>query len=94
MPRAMAVIQDVLKSDLPDAEKHATVLDLDQVTGLKLDKVLEKESIPPEIQEKVDARIKARENKNWALSDQLRDEIQVLGYMVQDSKEGMKVIKQ
>ena len=94
MPRAMAVIQEVLKSDLPDAEKYATVLDLDQVTGLKLDKVIEKESIPPEIQEKVDARIKARENKNWVLSDQLRDEIQALGYMVQDSKEGMKVIKQ
>lgn len=94
MPRAMAVIQEVLKSDLPDAEKYATVLDLDQVTGLKLDKVIEKESIPPEIQEKVETRIKARENKNWALSDQLRDEIQALGYIVQDSKEGMKVIKQ
>ena len=94
MPRAMAVIQDVLKSDLPDAEKYATVLDLDRVTGLQLDKVLEKESIPPEVQEKVDARIKAREDKDWALSDQLRDEIQALGYMVQDSKEGMKVIKQ
>ncbi|MEH0018536.1 MAG: cysteine--tRNA ligase [Desulfobacter sp.] len=94
MPRAMAVIQDVLKSDLSDAEKYATVLDLDRVTGLKLDKVMEKESVPPEVQEKVDARIKARENKDWALSDQLRDEIQALGYMVQDSKEGMKVIKQ
>ena len=94
MPRAMSVIQEVLKSDLPNAEKYATVLDFDQVTGLKLDKVLEQESLPPEIQEKVDARNKARENKNWALSDQLRDEIQALGYTIQDSKEGMKVIKQ
>ncbi|MCG8686359.1 MAG: cysteine--tRNA ligase [Desulfobacterales bacterium] len=94
MLRAMAVIQDVLKSDLTNAQKYATVLDFDQVTGLKLDKVIEKEVIPPEIQEKVDARIKAREDKNWALSDQLRDEIQALGYIVQDSKEGMKVIKQ
>ena len=94
MPRAMAVIQDVLKSDLSDAEKYATVLDFDRVTGLELDKVLEQAAIPPEVQEKVDARIKARENKDWALSDQLRDEIQALGYMVQDAKEGMKVIKQ
>ncbi len=94
MPRAMAVIQEVLKSDISDADKYATVLDLDRVTGLQLDKVLENESIPPEIQEKVDARIKARDSKNWALSDQLRDEIQALGYMVRDSNEGMKVIKQ
>lgn len=94
MPRAMAVIQEVLKSDLPNGEKYATVLDFDQVTGLKLDKVIEEESISSEIQEKIDDRIKARKNKNWALSDQLRDEIKALGYMVQDSKEGMKVIKQ
>ena len=94
MPRAMAVIQETLKSDLSDAQKYATVVDFDRVTGLELDKVLEKASIPPEVQEKVDARIKAREEKNWALSDQLRDEILALGYMVQDSKEGMKVIKQ
>ena len=94
MPRAMAVIQEVLKSDLPDAQKVATVLDFDRITGLELDKVIEKASIPPEVQEKVDARTKAREDKNWALSDQLRDEILALGYMVQDSKEGMKVIKQ
>ena len=87
------MIQELLKSDLPDAEKYATVLDFDQVTGLKLDEILEQESLPPEIQEKVDARIKAREDKNWALSDQLRDEIQALGYTIQDSKEGMKVIK-
>ena len=50
--------------------------------------------IPDHIQEKVNARIKAREDKDWAMSDQLRDEIQSLGYMVQDSKDGMKVIKQ
>lgn len=94
MPRAMAVIQEVLKSDLPDAQKYATVLDFDGITGLELDKVLEQDALPPEVQEKVDARIKAREDKNWALSDQLRDEILALGYMVQDSKAGMEVIKQ
>ncbi len=93
MPRAMAVIQEVLKSDLPDEKKYATILDFDKVTGLKLDSVVEQEKIPDHIQDKVDARIKAREDKDWAMSDQLRDEIQDLGYMVQDSKDGMKVIK-
>ena len=93
MPRALAVMQEVLKSDLPDEEKYATILDFDKVTGLQLDKVVDQEEIPINIQEKVGARIKARAEKDWAMSDQLRDEIESLGYMVQDSKDGMKVIK-
>ena len=39
------------------------------------------------------ARKKAREAKDFATSDRLRDEIEALGYMVQDVKDGMKVIK-
>jgi len=93
MPRAMAVIQELLKSDLSEEEKYATILDFDKVTGLKLDAIAKQEKIPDHIQEKMDARIKAREDKDWAMSDQLRDEIQNLGYMVQDAKDGMKVIK-
>ncbi len=93
MPRAMAVIQEVLKSDLSDAEKYATILDFDKVTGLCLETVADKDEIPAQIQGKMDARIQARADKDWAMSDQLRDEIEALGYMVQDSKEGMKVIK-
>jgi cysteinyl-tRNA synthetase len=52
------------------------------------------EEIPAAIQTLVDARIQARADKDWALSDQLRDQIQEQGYAVQDTKDGMKVIKQ
>jgi cysteinyl-tRNA synthetase len=41
----------------------------------------------------VDQRRQARQSKDWAASDRLRDEIQALGYRVQDTPEGMKVIK-
>ena len=34
MPRAMAVVQEVLKSNLSDGEKLATVLDFDRVSGV------------------------------------------------------------
>jgi cysteinyl-tRNA synthetase len=49
--------------------------------------------LPPEVQQLVEARQKAREDKQWDASDRLRDEIQDLGYAVQDTPEGMKVIK-
>lgn len=38
-------------------------------------------------------RVSARANKNWAESDKLRDEISGLGWTVQDSKDGYKLVK-
>ena len=94
MPRAMAVVQEALKSDVPPREKLAVVLDFDAVLGFDLARVGEAPALPRDIQEKAAAREKARREKNWALSDQLRDELQALGYVVQDGKDGMKVFKQ
>ena len=93
MPRAMAVLQEMLKSGLNAAEKYGTVLDFDRVLGLDLDQVSQTEDLPEEVQKLVEARISAREAKDFAASDRLRDELQALGYMVQDAKDGMKVIK-
>ncbi len=93
MPKAMAVVQQMLKSDISPEEKIATILDFDKVLGFNLDMAERKESLPEEIQEIVSQRTKARKEKNWALSDQLRDKLQELGYVVQDTKDGMKVFK-
>jgi cysteinyl-tRNA synthetase len=35
----------------------------------------------------------ARANKNWTESDKLRDEIAARGWIVQDSKDGYKLVK-
>lgn len=93
MPKALAVMQEILKSELAPADKLATVLDFDRVLGLDLDKVDDELSLPPEIKALLEARKQARTNKEWAESDRLRDEIQSKGYIVQDSKDGMKVLK-
>ena len=93
MPQAMAAVQDLLKSDLAPGAKLATAFNFDQILGLALDKVGEAEQLPHEVQQLVNARAEARQAKNWALSDQLRDQIQSLGYTVQDSAQGMKVFK-
>lgn len=92
MPRAMAVIQELLKSGIPAGEKYATILDFDRVLGLDLDQADKPEELPAEVGQLVEARRKAREAKNWAESDRLRDEIQALGYTVKDTREGMKVM--
>ena len=93
MPRAMAVVQEMLKSSMGDDDKHATILDYDRVLGLSLDQVDKPEELPQEIKNLVAERQAARDAKDWAASDRLRDTIQDLGYLVQDTKGGMQVIK-
>jgi cysteinyl-tRNA synthetase len=93
MPRAMAVVQEMLKSALGDADKFAMIKDYDRVLGLSLDQVTEPEALPAEVQKLVEERSAARAAKDWSTSDRLRDAIQELGYAVHDTKEGMKVLK-
>jgi cysteinyl-tRNA synthetase len=89
----MAVIQEMLKSNVGDTEKRTTILDFDRVLGLRLDQLDKAPALPEAVQKRVDARIKAREAKDFAASDQLRAEIEMQGYQVQDTKDGMKVVK-
>jgi hypothetical protein len=41
----------------------------------------------------VQQRVAARANKDWAESDKLREEIAALGWSVQDSKDGYKLVR-
>ena len=93
MPQALAVVQELLKSELDAGAKLATVFDYDRVLGLDLDKLSDTQTLPSDVQVLVEARRQARQDKNWARSDQLRDQIQSMGYVVQDSPQGMKVFK-
>ena len=51
----------------------------------------EKDELPDEIKKLMDARAEARKNRNWALSDELRDAIRAAGYILEDTKQGQKV---
>ena len=93
MPRAMAVVQELLKSELTAVDKMATLYDFDRVMGFGLEQVDHEESLPEDIRKMADERLKARADKNWALSDELRDAIQDRGYLVQDTSQGTRVFK-
>ncbi len=61
--------------------------------GLRLDQLDQDQALPEAVQKLVAARQQARQNKDFATSDQLRAEIEALGYQVQDTPDGMNVIK-
>ena len=54
---------------------------------------LEETKPPDEAIALAEKRQQARADKDWAKSDKLRDEIAALGWTVQDTKEGQKLIK-
>ncbi len=51
------------------------------------------EEIPEEVKKIADERFAARQNKDWATSDILREKLAALGYTVKDSKTGYELIK-
>ncbi|MFA4941740.1 MAG: cysteine--tRNA ligase [Patescibacteria group bacterium] len=92
MPKALAIVQKLLKSKLKPGDKLATVLDFDKVLGLNL-KESTREITLAGIAEIRKEREMARKNKDFKKSDELRDEIEKLGYRVEDTSEGMKIFK-
>ncbi len=50
--------------------------------------------VPGEVLRLIDERDRARMRKDWAASDSLRQQIEVLGWLVQDTPEGQKVVRQ
>jgi len=93
MPEALAVVWKLIKSDLSAEEKWATLLEMDKVLGLNLDKEIKKEEIPKEVESLAQKRQEARVNKDWGESDKLRDLIRKKGYLVEDLEKSYKIRK-
>ena len=90
-PRALALLWDIFRDkNISNADKKATVLDFDKVLGLGFENVKE-EVIPGNIKELVKKREQARQNKDFKKSDELRKEINSLGYEIKDTEQGQKV---
>ncbi len=93
MSEALAVVWELSKdSNISGADKLATLYDFDKVLGLGFE-LLSPIEIPDEIQTLLEERESARENKDFTRSDELRSQIESLGYLVNDTPEGPVVSK-
>lgn len=91
-PRALQVVRDVEKStELSDGEKAAFLIWADQFLALDITRVPEVIEIPLEVQQLIAKRSEARANKQWQLSDEIRDQVAVLGWAIKDTAEGQTV---
>lgn len=94
VPRALAVLWELVKSDLPPANLRATVDSFDTVLGLGLREWKPVVSdIPEDIRALVDERERARLERNWAQADEIRKALIARGWKVEDRKEGQRVVE-
>jgi cysteinyl-tRNA synthetase len=90
----IATMWELLKNpNIADADKRATILEFDRVLGLGLSEKAEAIEIPVDVQVILDQRTIARDNKDWKLADELRDQIAELGFVVKDTGNGQEVSK-
>ncbi len=88
LPQSLAVVSEMLKSKLSNADKLATIIDFDSVLGLEL-----VEKIPDEILALANEREEARASKDWSRSDELRQVIEEQGYLLKDGPGGFTLMK-
>lgn len=97
MPEAMAVLWDMLKDENLDFNnKLYLAYDFDRIFGLELDKVKEETNvaeIPEEIILLSEQRTEAKRNKDYKLSDEIREIIKEKGYDILDKKDGVEIKK-
>ena len=95
MPLAMSYVWELAKFEKKNIEVAKLLAKFDTVLGLKIDEKNQEKSveIPQEIKELLEQRKIARENKDWAKSDELRNLIAQNGYIVKDTKQGQTVEK-
>ena len=80
---------DILKENTSDNTKIKVIKEYEKVLSLDLFKE-EKVDVDDEIIKKIEERTKAKQEKNYALADEIRKELEEKGIRLIDTKEGTK----
>ncbi len=89
LPKALSVVWE----NIDDLNKE-TLDTIDSVLGLQLSRYKEEDiEVPENIQSLVNKREELRKAGNWEEADKVRQEVEGLGYQIEDTKDGIKVTK-
>ncbi len=91
VPQGLALLWEVVDSDLTDGEKMFLVKDFDQILGLDLIGQEKGVEIPEVILKLAEKREQLRQQKKWEEADTLRLKINQKGYRVKDTESGYKI---
>jgi len=102
-PEAVAVMWEMLKSNIPSSDKYELLISFDEWLGLGLRAVtaeqamattnqpLPVETLPLAVQKQLEERQQARLQKDWVRADLIRTELETQGYLVRDKADTQEV---
>lgn len=92
--KALALINEMLKSDCKPEDILQTVYDFDRVLALDFESyVSEGIDIPESVTELANRRLEAKNDKDYTLADSLRDQIKNLGFNILDTEDSFRIEK-
>ena len=89
MPQALAVVWEMVKSNIPEQDKNELWQDWNQVLGLKISNDKFQTSI--QVQNLIKQREELRKQKKWAEADKIKQTLMAKGYIIEDTDEGTKI---
>ena len=94
LPKALAVVWMLLKDkELTDSEKLSLILHFDNVLGLDLEETAAdntESGVDQEVLDLIKDREEARKAKDFAKSDEIRDQLKNMGIEIKDTADGTK----
>lgn len=90
-PKVIQILREMEKNtQISLAQKVGALLFADRVLGLDLSRQEVTRALPVELVKILQERVLARAEKNWARSDQLREELEKAGLIINDSPQGQE----
>lgn len=91
LPRALAVVWELVRGNLPPEVRRATFDHFDTVLGLRVGHwTPQPHRMPAEVAALLAERQVARADKDWVQADRLRDALRALGWQVEDGANGQQ----
>ena len=95
--QALGILWEIVKSNIPAGDKYDLIMIADEILGLGLKELsaisYQLSEVPDEIRDLQSKREELRKEKKFSEADGVRKEIEALGYIVEDTKDGIRVKK-
>jgi cysteinyl-tRNA synthetase len=93
-PKALSYVWELAKGNCANSDKYDLILDWDEILGLRIsESVSEEIGTEKQIYGLVSEREEARKEKDFKKADKLRKEIEKKGFMLEDTDEGVRIVR-